>query len=65
MDTLIKKISNAFGIFKKNESGCNGCAYHKPAKDECNLFVITEDYKPIKAKDGCESYLCKNSLLKK
>jgi len=65
MGILIQKISKIFSIFKKDASGCDGCAYHKATTDECNLFLITEEYKTVKAKDGCESYLCKNELMRR
>ncbi|MGE4399692.1 MAG: hypothetical protein AB7D29_09255 [Campylobacterales bacterium] len=65
MSVLLEKISNIFSIFKKNNSSCNGCAYHKEATNECNLFLITEEYKTVKAKDGCDSYLAKEQLLRR
>jgi hypothetical protein len=65
MGMLLQKISKIFSIFKKDSSSCDGCAYHKAATSECNLFLITEEYKVVKAKDGCDSYLCKNELLRR
>jgi len=65
MSALLQKISKIFNMFKKNESSCIGCAYHKDATDECNLFLITEEYKVVKAKNGCDSYLPKEQLLRR
>jgi hypothetical protein len=64
MDQIIKKFSKIFNIFKKSGASCDGCVYHK-APTECNLFVITEDWISVKAKSGCDSYLCKNELLRR
>lgn len=66
MDILIQKISKIFNIFKQEDgSGCDGCAYYKNATNECNLLLITEEYKVVKAKNGCDSYLCKNELMRR
>lgn len=64
MELIFRKFSKIFGAFKKNESSCEGCAYFKEPSN-CNLFVITEDWISVKAKDGCENYLSKNELLKR
>lgn len=65
MDILLKKVTKIFDIFKKNESSCSGCAYYKDATDECSLFLITEEYKIVKAKNGCDGYLAKEQLLRR
>lgn len=65
MSMLLQKISDVFNIFRKSGSSCDGCAYHKEATNECNLFLITEEYKAVKAKDGCDSYLAKEKLLRR
>ncbi len=65
MGLLLEKISNIFNIFRKDNSSCNGCVYYKEATHECKLFLITEEYKTVKAKDGCDSYLAKEQLLRR
>ncbi len=64
MELLLRRFSKMFSVLKKSKSGCDGCAYHK-APGSCNLFVITEDWVSVKAKDGCEEYLHKDELMRR
>jgi hypothetical protein len=63
MEMLLKKFSKMFLKHTKTKSGCDGCAYHR--NSNCNLYVITEDWVSVKAKDGCDDYLHKDELLRR
>lgn len=63
MEILLRKFSKMFFKLTKSKNGCDGCAYHRSGN--CNLFVITEDWISVKAKDGCADYLHKDELLRR